>query len=146
MLNLTNSNNFREGALDMNVVLDACQESLSFTIVCDERCTIVRNFGALIKCWDKRHTFVFVDRDSSNQRATELIQRLDRSKWSLLLIDENGSQWEGPEAVPIILKNLPFGKIAAVLYILPGTMWLTRQFYLLVSRSKSRLTPTEQRA
>lgn len=130
----------------MNAVVNACQESLSFTIVCDERCTIVRNFGALIKWWDKDQSFVFVDRDSSSQRATELTRRLDRSKWSLLLIDENGSEWEGPEAVPMILKNLPFGKIAAVLYILPGTMWLTRQFYLLVSRSKRGLAPTEQRA
>lgn len=130
----------------MNAVVNACQESLSFTIVCDERCTVVRNFGALIKWWDKQQAFVFVDRDSTSPRATDLIQRLDRSKWSLLLIDENGLQWEGPEAVPMILKNLPFGKIAAVFYILPGTMWLTQQFYLLVSRSKSRLQPTEQRA
>jgi len=146
MLNLTNSKNFREGALDMNTVANACQESLSFTIVCDERCTVVRNFGALVKWWDKQQSFVFVDRDSTSPRATDLIQRLDNSKWSLLLIDENGLEWEGPEAVPIILKNLPFGKIAAVFYILPGTMWLTQQLYLFVSRSKGRLHPSEQRA
>ena len=33
----------------------------------------------------------------------------------------------------MILKNLPFGKFAAVFYILPGTMWLTRNFYMVVS-------------
>jgi len=149
MLKLTssNKNTRQEGALDMNSVVNACQESLTFTIVCDERCSIVRSFGALVKWWDKHQAFTFVDRDSTNPKAANLVQRLDRSKWSLLLIgpsdDLKLTQWEGPEAVPIILKNLPFGKIAAVLYILPGTMWLTRQVYLLVSRSRRRFTPSQ---
>ncbi|MDZ4834660.1 MAG: DCC1-like thiol-disulfide oxidoreductase family protein [Candidatus Melainabacteria bacterium] len=127
----------------MSGIVNACRESLTFTIVCDERCTVVRNLGALVKWWDKHQFFTFVDRDSTSSTAKDLIQRLDQSKWSLLLIDEFGEQWEGPEAIPFILKNLPFGKIAAVLYILPGTMWLTRQLYMLVSRGRRRLTPSE---
>src|ERR1700733_1918831 len=111
----------------MGGIVNACRESQTFTIVCDERCTVVRNLGALVKWWDKRQFFTFVDRDSTSSTAKELIEQLDKSKWSLLLIDEFGDRWEGPEAIPFILKNLPFGKIAAVLYILPGTMWLTRQ-------------------
>ena len=128
----------------MSGIVNACRESLTFTIVCDERCTVVRRLSTLVKWWDKRHSFTFVDRDSSSSTAKELVQRLDKSKWSLLLIDEFGDQWEGPEAIPFILKNLPFGKIAAVAYILPGTMWLTRQLYMLVSRGRRRLTPSEQ--
>lgn len=130
----------------MSTVVNACQESLTFTVVCDERCTVVRNLGILVKLWDRNQIFTFVDRDSNSVRATELTRRLDESKWSLLLLDEFGEQWDGPEAIPIILKNLPFGKIAAVLYILPGTMWLTHQFYMLISRSKRRFTPSRQNA
>lgn len=138
MLNLTNSEKqpITEGALDMDAVANGCQESLAFTIVCDERCAVVRNLGALVKWWDRHHVFTFVDRDSTSQRAKELIDDLNRSKWSLFLIDDMNDRWEGPEAVPMILKNLPFGKLAAVLYILPGTMWLTRMFYNVVSHSR----------
>jgi len=32
--------------------------------------------------------------------------------------------------------NLPFGKCAAVFYILPGTMFLTNLCYTLISRSR----------
>ncbi len=127
----------------MDTVANTCQESLSFTIVCDERCAVVRNLGAMLKWWDKRHSFTFVDRDSANPRAKDLTRLLDRSPWSLLLIDEFGEEWEGPEAIPIILKNLPFGKIAAVLYILPGTMWLTRQLYHMISRGRRRFAPSQ---
>ncbi|MDQ5936608.1 MAG: hypothetical protein QG574_3944, partial [Cyanobacteriota bacterium erpe_2018_sw_21hr_WHONDRS-SW48-000092_B_bin.40] len=42
----------------------------------------------------------------------------------------------GPEAIPMIMKILSFGRFAAVLYILPGKMWLTRQLYQLISRTR----------
>jgi len=61
------------------------------------------------------------------------MSELDNSRWSLFLIDEQNEHWHGPDAIPMILKNLPFGKFAAVFYILPGTMWLTRNFYMVVS-------------
>jgi Protein of unknown function, DUF393. len=114
----------------------------TFVIVCDERCTVVRNFGALVKWWDTMQVFTFVDRESNNPRAKELIATLDKSKWSLLLIDDDHKKWVGPEAIPMILKNLPFGKMAAVLYILPGTMWLTEQAYLFVSRNRRLFSPS----
>lgn len=115
----------------------------TFVIVCDERCTVVRNFGALVKWWDTMQVFTFVDRDSNSPRAKELIAALDKSKWSLLLIDDNHDKWVGPEAIPMILKNLPFGKMAAVLYILPGTMWITEQAYLFVSRNRRLFSPSQ---
>lgn len=123
--------------------MDTVAESQeTFVIVCDERCTVVRNFGALVKWWDTMQVFTFVDRDSDNPRAKELIKALDQSKWSLLLIDEDHKMWVGPEAIPMILKNLPFGKMAAVLYILPGTMWVTEQAYLFVSRNRRLFSPS----
>lgn len=132
-----------KGALDMDTVANRSWESLAFTIVCDERCRVVRNLGTLLKWWDKKTVFTFVDRDSTNPRAKELIADLDRSQWSLFLIDDEGVRWEGPEAIPIILKNLPFGKIFAVFYILPGTMWLTRRLYYLISRSRNMFSNNE---
>ncbi len=108
-------------------------ETLSFTIVCDERCAVVRSLAALISVWDRGHNFTFVDRDSKSQRAERLIDDLDRSRWSLFLVDNTGERWYGPEAIPMILKNLPFGKFAAVFYVLPGTMWVTRNFYMAIS-------------
>lgn len=112
----------------------------SFTIVCDERCAMVRNFSSLVKWWDREAIFTFVDRDSRNPAAQRLITELDSSPWSLMLIDEEGSRWQGPEAIPLILKHLPLGKLAAVFYILPGTMWITKQCYLFASRNRRLLT------
>jgi len=122
----------------MQEVVRQSQETFSFTIVCDERCNVVRRLGALVKLWDRQHIFTFVDRESNNVHARKLIQELDACQWSLILIDDMNQRWYGPEAIPIILKNLPFGKSAAVFYILPGTWWLTKQLYLLVSRSRRR--------
>ena len=113
-----------------------CRESLSFTIVCDERCLVVNRLGALLKLWDRAQLFTFVDRESSSGTARQLISDLDASRWSLFLIDDNNERWYGPEAIPMILKNLPFGRFAAVLYILPGTMWLTRHLYQLISHTR----------
>ncbi len=125
-----------QGGRAMDTLIPHCSESLSLTIVCDERCRVVRRLAGLLQLWDKKGTFVFVDRGSQHPRAQQLMQDLDASRWSLFLIDDSGKRWHGPEAIPIILKNLPFGKIAAVAYILPGTMWLTRQLYMLVSRNR----------
>lgn len=111
-------------------------ESAHFIIVCDERCAVVRQLASLVKVWDRSKNFVFVDRDSPDPDYRKMIADLDASRWSLLLIDDAREQWFGPESIPIILKNLPFGKIAAVAYILPGTMWLTHQLYMLVSRNR----------
>jgi predicted DCC family thiol-disulfide oxidoreductase YuxK len=105
-------------------------------IVCDERCAVVRRLGAILHLWDRQGTFTFVDRDSKQPDAKQLMQDLDASHWSLFLIDNHHKRWYGPEAIPMILKNLPLGKLAAVFYILPGTMWLTRNFYQLVSHSR----------
>ncbi|MFX4963505.1 hypothetical protein ABTC07_19705, partial [Acinetobacter baumannii] len=66
---------------------------------------------------------------------------LDASKWSLVLLDDLDNQWEGPEAIPFILKNLPLGRLAAVFYILPGTMWLTRTFYKSLSQNRRIFAP-----
>jgi predicted DCC family thiol-disulfide oxidoreductase YuxK len=109
-------------------------ESSVFIIVCDERCAVVKQLAALVKVWDRAQRFRFVDRDTTNADDSKLLTELDASDWSLLLIDDSTDRWHGPESIPIILKNLPFGKIAAVAYILPGTMWLTNQVYMLVSR------------
>ncbi|HEY9776251.1 MAG TPA: DCC1-like thiol-disulfide oxidoreductase family protein [Planktothrix sp.] len=112
-------------------------ETQLLTIVCDDRCFVVRQLAAVVKCWDRARHFVFIQRDSASNAERNLVAELDASRWSLMLVDENKVRWFGPEAIPIILKNLPFGKIAAVAYILPGTMWLTRQLYMLVSRTRN---------
>lgn len=106
----------------------------TFTLVFDDRCTVVHYLARLVRLWDRHRTFDLVGRNSVDAEAKELLADLDNCPWSLLLIGEQNQRWAGPEAIPIILKNLPFGKLAAVAYILPGTMWLTRQFYLMVSR------------
>lgn len=116
------------------------QESHTYTIVCDERCSVVRSLAAMIAVWDRGHAFTFVDRDSKNPKAERLVKELDACRWSLYLIDDQGDRWYGPDAIPMILKNLPFGKFACVFYLLPGTMWITRNFYKLISASRGVLT------
>lgn len=134
------SPNSKKGERSMESVALQSPPTLSFTIACDERCAMVHKFSSLVKWWDRENVFTFVDRDSRNPAAQRLVNDLDRSPWSLMLIDENGERWSGPEAIPMILKHLPLGKLAAVFYILPGTMWITRQFYLFASRNRRLLT------
>ena len=115
-------------------IVDTQTKSCAFTLVCDDRCVVVRRLAGIVKIWDRHNTFRHISRDIIDEQTQSLVSELDNSPWSLLLIDDQCQRWSGPEAIPIILKNLPFGKIAAVLYILPGTMWITRQLYHMVSR------------
>jgi len=126
----------------MSAVAMKSLESPSLTIVCDERCAVVRRLASVVKLWDRQRSFAFVEHDSADSEQRRLVAELDASTWSLMLVDDTKTRWFGPESVPIILKNLPGGKIAAVAYILPGTMWLTRQLYLIVSRNKLFLVRT----
>ncbi len=114
------------------------QQLYTFRIVCDERCALVSKLAAIIKLWDRTQKFTFIDRESTAIEDASLLNQFDASPWSLVLFDDLNYRWEGPEAIPILLKNLPGGKIAVVFYCLPGTMWLTRQLYLLVSRNRRR--------
>ncbi len=109
-----------------------------YKVVCDERCPVVYGLAGLLQHWDTKNRFVFVDRNSEQEEARALIAKLDRSKWSLLLVDMDEEHFEGPEAIPMILKNLPAGRIFVVFYLLPGTMLLTRAFYHLVSQSRKK--------
>jgi predicted DCC family thiol-disulfide oxidoreductase YuxK len=126
----------------MSTVAMRSLESAFITIACDERCAVVRQLAHLVKWWDSTSKrFRFVERNCADPADRAYLAELDSSRWSLILIDETQNHWSGPEAIPIILKNLPFGKIACVLYILPGTMWLTHQLYMLVSRNHRRVSP-----
>lgn len=120
-------------ATNMDMIDRGASVPSTYTIVCDERCNVVRSLAAVVKVWDRQGNFTFVDRDSHSQRAASLIKDLDQSRWSLFLIDESNDRYYGPDAIPMILKNLPFGKFACVFYILPGTMWLTRNLYAMIS-------------
>ncbi|RTL40181.1 MAG: DUF393 domain-containing protein [Candidatus Melainabacteria bacterium] len=122
----------------MEQLATQCQELYTFRIVCDERCALVGKLAAIIKLWDRTGKFNFISRESTAPEDARLLNQFDASPWSLVLFDDMNYRWEGPEAIPIILKNLPGGKIAVVFYCLPGTMWLTRQLYLLVSRNRRR--------
>lgn len=116
----------------------AADDHQMYKLVCDERCPVVNGLATLLKHWDTRNSFVFVDRHSMQDEACSLICDLDRSQWSLLLVDNEQVHFEGPEAIPMILKNLPMGRIFVVFYLLPGTMFLTRAIYHLISQSRKK--------
>jgi predicted DCC family thiol-disulfide oxidoreductase YuxK len=113
------------------------QEASFFQIVCDDRCAMVRRLASIVKKWDRHSRFHFIRRSAHAEAEKQYLRHLDESPWSLVLLDNHNNVWAGPEAIPFILKNLPFGKIAAVLYILPGTMFVTRQFYHVLSRNRA---------
>jgi len=92
-----------------NVLFLTCGESSPFT----------RNLLSLVRQWDKKGRFQILSGED------------------LTVLDEDGICWNGAEAVPIIFKNLPYGKLAAAMYILPGTMWFTKQLYALQTPNKS---------
>ncbi len=95
------------------------------TVYLDQKLAFNRRLLFLIKQWDREHIIEIhfsEDKQTSDRRF---------ANGALQVTEYNGSNFEGPEAVPIILKHLPFGKLLAALYILPGTMWITKQLYSL---------------
>jgi predicted DCC family thiol-disulfide oxidoreductase YuxK len=112
------------------------KEASYFKIICDDRCAMVRRLSSVVKRWDKAKKFEFIERSAETYTNRDSYRLLDASKWSLVLLDDLDNQWEGPEAIPFILKSLPLGRLAAVFYILPGTMWLTRKLYKALSRNR----------
>jgi hypothetical protein len=101
------------------------EQNNGITVFCCENTTFNRNLLALVKHWDRRGKINFLP--SASSLLLEGDSQLTHSETNLLAVDENGVKWNGAEAVPIIFKNLPFGKLAAAMYILPGTMWVTKQ-------------------
>jgi len=102
-------------------------QSHSITVFCDQGRVFDRNLAALVKQWDKQGNINILPASLSNLESSNSAR--PNQSTSLQAVDENGVKWTGAEAVPIIFKNLPFGKIAAAMYILPGTMWVTKQLY-----------------
>jgi hypothetical protein len=97
------------------------------TLSCDETSSFNRHLLSLVRQWDRSgNVRIVLKKDGQIEQPG---QPLNISQ--LCVSDQNGGRWYGPEAVPIIFKNLPFGKLAAAMYILPGTMWFTRQLYSL---------------
>ncbi len=93
------------------------------TLYLDERLAFNRRLLSLIRQWDKRHAIEIHTEGYESQKPKTV------SDQALQFVDKDGSSFKGPEAVPIILKHLPYGKLAAAMYILPGTMWVTKQLY-----------------
>ena len=123
----------------MERVVETADNQGAWTIVIDDKCPVVRFLSRVIKACDKREVFAFVSRENSDEPSRQLMRELMSTPWSLLLIDDEGTRRQGPEAIPFILKNLPSGRIACVLYLIPGTMWLTRQLYMYISRNRSKI-------
>lgn len=119
-----------------NSVAPACRTHENWTIVFDDTCPVVHKLSWILRHWDRERFFRYIGCDTTDGDQLHLVQRLAETPWSLMLIDGEGQSWHGPEAIPFILKHLPSGKIAAVTYTIPGTMWLTRQLYYMVSRNR----------
>lgn len=119
-----------------NSVAPSCDTSANWIIVFDDACPVVNKLGWLVRQWDRDGIFRYIGRDNSTAEGQHLVGKLEETPWSLMLVSEDGQTWHGPEAIPFILKNLPSGRLAAVTYTVPGTMWLTRQLYYMVSRNR----------
>lgn len=123
----------------METVVNTADNQSAWTIACDDSCPVVRFLAHVVRRADSRHTFQIIGLDDNSERARDLITELNSTPWSLLLIDSDGHRYQGPEAIPFIMKNLPSGRLAAVAYTLPGTMWLTHQLYMCVSKNRRKL-------
>lgn len=122
----------------METVVSTADNQGAWTIACDDSCPVVRFLAHLVTKADTRNTFRIIGRDDNSENARAMILELNSTPWSLLLIDTEGERYQGPEAIPFILKNLPSGRLAAVAYTLPGTMWLTHQLYMCVSHNRRK--------
>lgn len=122
----------------METVVSTADNLGSWTIVSDDNCPVVRFLTHIVKACDHRTFFRFVGRECKDDQSRRLFAELAESPWSLILIDERGQRRHGPEAIPFILKNLPSGRLACVAYLIPGTMWLTRQIYHGISHNRRK--------
>lgn len=123
----------------METVVATADSQSSWTIVSDDRCPVVRFLTRLVKACDHRNFFRFVGRENTDEQSLTLFTELAATPWSLLLIDDYGQRMQGPEAIPFILKNLPSGRLACVAYLIPGTMWFTKQLYFGISRNRRNI-------
>lgn len=123
----------------METVVKTADNQRAWVIVSDDNCPVVRFLSRFIRRCDKREFFKFIGPENSDEQSRNLFRELAASPWSLLLIDDHDDRMQGPEAIPFILKNLPSGKLACAVYLIPGTMWLTRQLYLYVSRNRKKI-------
>ncbi len=123
----------------MEKVVHTAETQRAWTIVCDDKCPVVDFLSRLIRSCDKAGFFTFVGRENADEYSRSLMRELVSTPWSLLLIDDEGKRFEGPAAIPFILKHLPSGRLACVLYLIPGTMWLTRKLYMSVSRNRRKI-------
>lgn len=123
----------------MEKVAQTADNQRAWVIVSDDKCPVVRSLSRLIRSCDKRGFFTFVGRENVDENSRTLMKELAATSWSLLLIDDHGERRQGPEAIPFIMKNLPSGRLACVLYLIPGTMWLTHQLYMYVSRNRNKI-------
>ncbi len=123
----------------MDTVVKTTGNQRGWTIVSDDNCPVVRFMTHLVRSCDRNNFFQFVGRENTDEQSRSLFRELNSTPWSLLLIDDLGHQMQGPEAIPFILKNLPSGRLACVAYLIPGTMWITRQLYLYVSRNRRKI-------
>jgi predicted DCC family thiol-disulfide oxidoreductase YuxK len=135
LLKFFQSNSTNRKRPGMEGVRLASQDLCHFKLVYDDRCPLVGRLANIVKLWDRFGHFSFIGWNNYDPIDAGLLSELEKSQWSLLLIDDCNERWSGPNAIPFILKNLPFGKMAAVLYTLPGTMWFTHAVYMLVSRN-----------
>lgn len=127
----------------MNQLAVSTDNSTTWAIVCDSKCPVVRFLANLVRSWDRNGLFrIFGQQETSIPISESLKLALDASPWSLLLVNrQEGESYFGPEAIPHILKGLPNGRIFAVAYTLPGTMWLTRRLYQFISHNRKRFSP-----
>jgi predicted DCC family thiol-disulfide oxidoreductase YuxK len=123
----------------METVVTTADNQSAWTIVSDDSCPVVRFMTRIVKSCDQRNFFRFISRENSDEKSKQLVAELNACPWSLLLIDDLGERKQGPEAIPFILKNLPSGRLACVAYLLPGTMWVTKQLYFGISRNRKKL-------
>jgi predicted DCC family thiol-disulfide oxidoreductase YuxK len=123
----------------METVVRTADNLSSWTIVSDGSCPVVRFLTHVVKSCDHRHFFRFVSGDSTDEQSRILYNELQSCPWSLLLIDDCGHRMQGPEAIPFILKNLPSGRLACVAYLIPGTMWVTKQLYFGISKNRRKI-------
>lgn len=112
----------------------ASQDSCRFKLIYDDYNLSVRCLARIVRAWDRCGHFQLIPWTDSNPANTAILNELETRRWSLVLLDSCDTMRAGPDAIPFIFKNLPFGRMVAALFILPGTMWITQRIYRLLSR------------
>lgn len=99
-------------------------------LIYDAKCSFCSKLAHLLKRWDKRNRFELLPHQSAQAKRRLEGLTPDEQNNNYHFIDERGNILSGDAVIPVIFRQLPFGKIPAFCFAhFPARKKLLEKFY-----------------